>query len=63
VLDDPLVETFEARGKERQPRLGRELLDDLLGQLPPLRRQRDHGMLRGAAVDRVEGRGDDVHAQ
>ena len=60
MRDDPLVEALEARREERQRRLGRELLDDGLGQRPALRRQRDHALLGRAAVDRVERGCDDV---
>ena len=44
-------------------RLGRELLDERLVELPPLRRQRDHALRGRAAVDGVERGGDDVDAQ
>ena len=63
MRDDPLVEPLEARGEERQRRLGRELLDDGLGQRPTLGRQRDHALVGRAAVDRVERGRDDVDAQ
>ncbi len=53
---------FEARGQQRQRVFGRELLDHVLGQLPPLRAQRDHAVVRGAPVDGVEGGRDDVDA-
>ena len=63
VLDDPLVEPLEPRREERQPLLGRKLLDDGLRQLAALRRQRDDAMRGNAAVDRVERRRDDVDPQ
>ena len=44
-------------------RLRRELLDDRLRQLAPLRRQGDDAMRRSRAVRRVEGGRDDVDAQ
>ena len=44
-------------------RLGGELLDHRLRQLPPLRRQRDHALLGRAAVDGVERGRDDVDPQ
>ena len=40
-----------------------ELLDELLVELPTLRRERDDAMLGYAAVHRIERRGDDVDAQ
>ena len=41
----------------------RELLDELLVELPSLRRERDDAVVRRAAVDGVERGGDDVDAQ
>jgi hypothetical protein len=40
-----------------------ELVDQLLIELAALGRQRDHPMLGGVSVDRVESGRDDVHAQ
>ena len=60
---DALVEALEAGREQRQPLLARELLDDVLGQLPPLRRERDHAVLRRAAVDGLQRGGDHVDAQ
>jgi hypothetical protein len=45
VLDDPLVEALEAGREERHVFELRQLLHDLLRQLPPLRAERDHRML------------------
>ena len=44
-------------------RLGGELLDERLVELPPLRRERDHPRRALVAVDGVERRRDDVDAQ
>jgi hypothetical protein len=63
VHRDALVEALEARGEQRQPLLARKLLDDVLGQLPALRGERDDTVVRRSAVDRFQRRGDDVHAQ
>src|SRR5258708_6815648 len=63
MLDNPLVEALEA-GREQGHvlELG-ELFDHLLGQLPPLRAERNHRMRGALAVHRVERRGDDVDPQ
>jgi len=63
VLDDPLVEALEARRQEAETLLGGELLDELLGELAALRRERDDATRRLVAVDRLERRVDDVHAE
>ena len=63
MIEDPLVEALEARGQQRQRLLGGELLDELLVELAALRRERDHPVIRHAAVDRVERGRDDVDAQ
>ena len=63
VREDPLVEALEPRGEEGQPLLAGELLDDRLVELAALRRERDHAVLGHAAVDGVERRRGDVHAQ
>ena len=63
MVEDALVEALEAGGEQRQRRLLGELLDELLVELPPLRRERDDAVLRHAAVHRVEGGRDDVDAQ
>ena len=63
-VDDALVEALEASREERQQRLGRELLDELLVELASLRRQRDHPRRPGAgAVDRLERGVDDIDAE
>src|SRR5262249_36187079 len=41
MREDALVEPLEAGGQKRQPLLAGELLDDRLGQLPALWRQRN----------------------
>ena len=41
VLDDALVEAFETGGEKGQLLLAGELLDELLVELPTLRRERD----------------------
>ena len=63
MVEDPLVEALESRRQQRQGRLERELLDEFLVELPSLRRERDHAMLRRAAVYGVECRRDDVDTQ
>ena len=40
MLDDTLVESFEACGQQGEPLLAGELFDDVLRQLPALRCQR-----------------------
>ena len=63
MLDDPLVEALEARREQRQPLAARELLHELLVELPPLRRQRDDTPTRILAVHGLEGRVYDVDAE
>ena len=63
MVEDPLVEALEARREKRERRLGGELLDELLVELPSLRGERDDAVLGRSAVDGVERRGDDVDAQ
>ena len=63
MLRDALVEALEAGGQERERLLRGQLLDDVLGQLASLRRQRDHAVVGDAAVDRVERRSDHVDAE
>ena len=62
-LDDALVETLEARGKEREGRFRRELLDDRLRQRASLRRERDHRPVGQCfAIGSRQRRRDDVDA-
>ena len=63
MREDALVEPLEARGQQRQPLSGGELLDDLLGQLPSLRGQRNDAVVGDAAVRSVESSGHDIDAQ
>ena len=63
VVEDALVEALEARREQRERRLARELLDEILVELPPCGRERDDAVLGHAAVDRVERGRDDVDAQ
>jgi hypothetical protein len=63
MLDDPLVEAFEARRQQRERVHGRELLDDLLRERPPLRRERDDARRTIGAVHGVKRSRDDVDAQ
>ena len=63
LREDVLVETLEPGRQERQVLLAGQLLDDALVELPALRRQRDHAMLRQRAVDAFESRCCDVHPQ
>ena len=63
MVEDPLVEALEPSRQQRQRLLGRELLDELLVELPPLRRERDDAVLGSSAVDGVERGRDDVDAQ
>jgi len=60
VIQDSLVEAFEPCGEKREDGLGSELLDELLIELPPLRRQGDDPMLWDSTVERVERGRDDV---
>ena len=63
MIEDPLVEALEPRRQQRECRLHRELLDELLVELSSLRRERDDAVLGRAAVDGVERRRDDIDAQ
>src|SRR6266511_5877634 len=63
MLYDPLVEAFEAGREQRQRVLAGQLFDDLLRQLPPLRRQRDDAAVGNSCVHRLERGRHDVDAQ
>ena len=56
VLDDPLVEALEARGQDRQPLLGGQLLDERLVEHPPGGSEREHAMRRDARRRRRRAR-------
>ena len=63
MLDDTLVESFEACGQQGEPLLAGELFDDVLRQLPALRCQRNDALVGHAVVHRVERSRDDVDPQ
>ncbi len=60
MVEDPLVEALEPSGQEGEGRLPGELLDEVLIQLPALRRERDHPVVGRSAVDGVECGSHDV---
>ena len=61
MIEDPLVESLEPRRQQRECGLHRELFDELLVELPSLRRERDDAVVRRTAVHSVERGRDDVH--
>src|SRR5580765_1874628 len=63
MLDNALVEALEARREQRELLFLGQFLNDVLGQLATLRRERDDTMARDAAVDRVQRTRDDVDSQ
>ena len=63
VLDDSLVEAFEAGREECQLLLAGELLHEVLVELPTLRRKSDDPPAAGVAVHRPERSVHDIDAQ
>ena len=58
-----LIESLEPRREERERILGRELLDEILVELPSLRGERYDAPVGRPSVDRIERGGHDVDAQ
>ena len=63
MVEDPLVEALEPCREHREGRLESELLHELLVELTPLGRERDHAVRRYPSVHGVERGCDDVDAQ
>lgn len=63
MVEDALVESFEAGREKRQGRLQCELLDKILVELPSAGRESDDSVCGCAAIDGVESRSNDVDAQ
>src|SRR5918999_1626383 len=63
MLENPLVEALEARRHDRERVLGRQLLHQVLVELPSLRSQRDDAAPRVIAVDSLERGAHDVDAE